>query len=665
MDFQQIFNNMTEEQRREFAQMFEQPQNRRQDFQDWIKQRCPLMNKMMEDVFRDNDEERDTRIRLILGKIQAGKTSFMTCYAMSNMVIRRRANIVIVMNANKHAEQFENACLDLFKDYERFRGDPVGYKLVLAGNRSKSTREDMLEVLGGDNGGIIVCLGNGAQLQTVLSIIREIQDEGERVCFDLFVDEADDYFNKPPTTVYDENLERIKLLSRKKFCVTATALSLVFSDKEMVNKLTFEIPIHPNYVGIDKINFFPLPHNRRPDLRKHGVENYFETDPYARDFYIDLGHAPKPLTQPIMILHKVSRFKDHHREFIHTFSTDPELRDRWTVISYNGDGCIVYSDCLRSLRVEVVVRQARKRVLKETGREVDIDSGDVCGNTGIHVFEKAPLRNVLTYLRLHTLVSHILIVSGDMADRGINFVCSEYRWHLTDLYYMSMSENTTEPSRIQAMRCCCIFPDDGIIPRVHAHPNDIIRIRASYEMQEHLFKQMLSMEEECVMNDEYRNVPVKQSWVDKAKKFGRQRPTFNVKLSDREFDARFNDEKKDEVKDEKDEKDEKEDEVKQEKEDENDGKYTVFEEDNLSGFIQKLLVREIISQLIEHQKINEKVSRPQVIKYLLDLGLPQLTKRSAIEGNLEKMPGRKTNDPNKKGLLYWKESGRLYIQLNM
>ena len=434
------------------------------------------------------------------------------------------------MNGKKHAEQFENAMLKLYRDYSAFCGRFVPeFKVVLAGGTTKGVKSDINEVLS-ENNGVIICLGNGSQLKNVMDQITQL-DEVE---FDLFVDEADDYFDKPAHTIYDTYLEQLKEFARKKFCVTATALSLVFSEKEMINRLTFEIPKHPNYIGIEQIDFVELPHVNHINLN-NGLINYFDADPNVREFYLNLGRQAPYRTQPIICLHKTTRFVDQHTEFINTFSTDNEFKHKWTVITFNGDGVTLYSDSLRGIKVEIEVRIAKRNKINEVGKEIAV--GDMHANTGVHVFEKAPLRNVLKYLRHHTVVTHILIVSGDLASRGINFVDAEYKWHLSHMYYISPSESTLETHRIQAMRCCGVFEPDGIIPKVYAYASDIIRIKAAYDIQKHLFEQMLNMKNECIMNDVYVQVGVKKSLASKVK-LSRHKYKLNV-ISDQAFNRKY------------------------------------------------------------------------------------------------------------------------------
>ncbi len=207
-------------------------------FCKWIQHESPIMKDILSDIYNDTPEQPDTNIRLLLGEVQMGKTSCMTAYMLSNIVLRKRANVIVVMNNNSQAEQFQHSCLDLFQRYSTEVGLDLNYKLVLAGGHLKSTQEKIKNIFKNNNG-VILCLGNGSQIRNVLEQINELQEADNNICFDLFVDEADDYFDKPETTIYSVELEKLKLISRKKICVTATAMSLVFSDKELRNKLTW------------------------------------------------------------------------------------------------------------------------------------------------------------------------------------------------------------------------------------------------------------------------------------------------------------------------------------------------------------------------------------------------------------------------------------------
>jgi hypothetical protein len=238
------------------------------------------------------------------------------------------------------------------------------------------------------------------------------------------------------------------------------------------------------------------------------------------------------------VLHKVTRFKEQHEGLVHSFSTLSTLRDNWTVLTYNGDGIYLYSDGLRNKSISI--RYPSSGLNKtETGQGIKFVNSesviDKYAHTGIHLFTQAPLRYVLSYLKSGIdmpVPSHVLIVAGDLANRGINFVDSEYNWHLSHMYYMA-SATSDAAIRLQAMRVCGVFDNDGIVPEVWTRRVDIRYIIGFYKAQQELFDKL--RKRDCVMNTEYKNVPVREQWVKGVKMCGKHKYHFNTK-PDKYFD---------------------------------------------------------------------------------------------------------------------------------
>lgn len=485
----------------------------------------------------DDVVAKDQECRIVLGDVQSGKTSYMKIYSLANLVMHKGANIIVVMNGEKHGEQILNGCTETSSDYKKFLKIQAGdeYPIVQAGGPLSEKKKKKIKKILEKGNGTIICLGNGAQLSTVNGLIKMMMRRGKTPHFDLFVDEADDYFDKPETTLYYTEFQKLKQIAWKKFCVTATAVPLLFSPDEFSSKYISRIPRDPDYIGISDLEFVELPHRARVSAKKK-TDNYFEADPYSIEHYIELGREEPFQTQPIISLLNVSRFKLHHSEFIKMFSTHPELKEVWTVLTLNGDGIYLYSPFLRGEKITI---EEKGSVLYE-GQEIDIDTTDACTDTGVHIFEDAPLRSVLGYLRdrwspypyaARYPMNHILIVSGDMASRGLNFVDSSYHWHLSHMYYMSKNSKSKNEQVIQAMRCCGVFRHDGerkIIPKVYSLKEDINKIQAAYRFQQRVFDEMLGKKEDVVMNEEVTKIPQPSSDLKKLGQFGRRKnPKFN------------------------------------------------------------------------------------------------------------------------------------------
>ena len=85
-----------------------------------------------------------------------------------------------------------------------------------------------------------------------------------------------------------------------------------------------------------------------------------------------------------------------------------------------------------------------------------------------------------------TRVTHIAIIAGELADRGISFVSSEYHWHPTSMYYVPSAGATVSHIIQAAGRLCGNFDDD--IP---------LQLFAPSETLENL-KRGINLQEDCL-----------------------------------------------------------------------------------------------------------------------------------------------------------------------
>jgi len=150
----------------------------------------------------------------------------------------------------------------------------------------------------------------------------------------------------------------------------------------------------------------------KPGKKYRGIEslkvNYITDSKVIYDSILQKDHA--------VLLHTVTKLKKKQYSIFEELSNDyPDL----TLVVYNGDG--------------ITVRCNQKTSL----------------------FKNHSISEVLQLLKNQ---SHISIISGHLASRGISFVSSDYSVHLTDQYFIP-SQNAHGENILQSLRILGCYPD--------------------------------------------------------------------------------------------------------------------------------------------------------------------------------------------------------------
>jgi hypothetical protein len=148
--------------------------------------------------------------------------------------------------------------------------------------------------------------------------------------------------------------------------------------------------------------------------------------------------------------------KNDHEQLIKAFSIS-ELSDTWIAISYNGEGIWVSSPKI-SGDIKIITGKDKKgKDVVVTGKLVTKRGYE---GLGIINFPKLSINNILQYIKDEIReVGNIVIASGRLASRGINFTSTDYKWHLTH-QVLYMSKMSTNQDLVQSIRLCGCYNDD-------------------------------------------------------------------------------------------------------------------------------------------------------------------------------------------------------------
>ena len=282
---------------------------------------------------------------------------------------------------------------------------------------------------------VLVLMANTTQLSTFAKVAVDNKFHD----FTLFIDEADALMN---TIHQNKEISVFNMMhiifnqSKLAFLISATSYANLFKDGTSPSRF-IKVRQHPDYKGIEDVEFELL-----PVFTKSKKGTIFEKSPGLYNVLRTLSHRTVYDNHPTILLTKCTHLVMHQNEFIETISTTKDWNERWAAIGYNGTGIMLYHHSFAKLE----------------SMTIDGVNGVKNGDKGIFTFKGIGIMKTLTYLREHggkDVFSRIVVISGHLASRCINFMDKDYRWHLTD-EYLDPSSTMNCTDLIQSLRICGI-----------------------------------------------------------------------------------------------------------------------------------------------------------------------------------------------------------------
>lgn len=424
-------------------------------FCDFLKKKMEKRNGEIKEEFEEDEDEdtdyiyefgKEDYIRIskiknqkkfvIKGLVQSGKTEYMICL-MLYMLTMKKSIVLVLRNIEDDKFQFSKRFKEFKKKYSEKYSELKS--IFLIDNILKSSKKMLTE-----GPKIFLCLDNVSNIKKVNEFLLK---SGER--YVTIFDEAD--FVDSGKGIKSKHYEILKMRSSKIFWVSATIMdmlskedgicgdNIIFltpSDKDnykgiINNKIDINIIPDGKYVGDVKEDLFEFNPYFDIFLDNYKMQNTFNEHP--RICLVNISHCIEPLIKA------QKRISETHPEF--------------SVIVYNSSG--------------LVFQKGSNRILGE-----DIK----CEN----------ISSFLQYLKNNGGVqsnSHIIILSGYMAGRGISFVSEDYGWHLTD-EYLVVSKSADEPELIQKVRLQGIYKDNIPLTLYTTKDVNIDLIKATIRIEE-------------------------------------------------------------------------------------------------------------------------------------------------------------------------------------
>jgi hypothetical protein len=360
--------------------------------------------------------------------IQAGKTKTMLAYILLGIVSNLKT-IVVVRNINEDCSQFLDASSKLLKRHAAYFKTVLNYDAKEKCVDVKNIKQWVFDY----NTNILVVMANTSQLKTLHKNLDRMKD-----CkFILFIDEADQLLHTAESVItkadmnVKESMKELVAQSKCTYLISATNYNNYFNSGIYVNHI-IKVPKHPNYRGINDIIFEDL---EMPTNVKDA--SILKKSPRLVDVIDNLSTRVLYSNHPTVLLAKCSNLVSHQDEIITFISNSVEYAELWDGIVFNGNGITLYSH----------------KFIDQTNLTID-NTTSTRVKPGVFKFKNIGIMKALSFFKTFDS-KRIIITSGMLAGRCINFMDDEYDWHITD-EYIHPSNTATVDNMIQSLRICGI-----------------------------------------------------------------------------------------------------------------------------------------------------------------------------------------------------------------
>jgi hypothetical protein len=353
---------------------------------------------------------------------------------------------------------------------------------------------------------IVLALSNSIQLQklTKMTIKYELYNT-----FIVFIDEVD-YIDTEIGDKKSQLIEELKLFSRHVYGISATVTDPILQE-DLFNGTVKILKPMSIYKNINNIKWYKIPEITVEKNLKYQTKSIFKKEPYLKQF-LDKFNEWKPVFvkeyqdyHPVIYLIKCTRLiKD-------MYEIQDYIKEKYntTCIVYNGDG----------LRIYIPSGKFKNLIASPSG----------------YYHYKGSIAQAIGYLKIdggYKKYPKILIISGDLASRGISFVSDDYGkclenntlgWHIIGEYFNCV-KNLKQPELLQALRLCGNIKDN-IELRMYTTENlknDIIK---AYDLAELFMKKglELSFSKKLPVRDILMEIEIPSEKMIKGRKIARNK----------------------------------------------------------------------------------------------------------------------------------------------
>ena len=413
---------------------------------------------------------------IILGLVQSGKTNEIIGIIQFCVVYLKIPIIVLIQNRTSGYKQLEARIKDFSDKLDYYN---IKTRYVKTGLTKRSSK--LIFDYNNPCADVIICLSNYKQLQKMVDNIENtsVLSKSKIAPYILIMDEYDDHIKTRQDETNIENYKvvekSIKYLIEKSYInvgVTATLLACMLTDNETTVDDIFQLNPSENYVGYNskQIKIIDIKENIIDANNKRilhilnisdilqQIDNSIETST-TKDYSITL----------INITDNTKKHDEIFEEIQNEF-TD------WCAVLFNSSGdsikCSLPTEIFSDKKFIVgtyVDKKYPNKIIEINQSKIKISVTDECyqymPKDKQYVyrysisFQNYSISEIITHLFTYT--NKIAIISGRMACRGISFVTTDFKKHITDMIYVpSGSSHLTR--NVQDMRIYGNYPDDNI-----------------------------------------------------------------------------------------------------------------------------------------------------------------------------------------------------------
>jgi hypothetical protein len=356
----------------------------------------------------------------LVGHVQSGKTNEEINYCYSSI---NNGYPVIFLVRNIRADQLQLSMR--ISQFNETIDTPLKVKILSHGSVEQIAKS--MEI-----NSIIIVLCNRIQLKKMKEVLKIYKGE-----YNVCIDEVDfSIKSKNNQSESDVVLSQIKKGANHILGATATPIAVFTTQREMSKVI--KLKPDKRYHGIESLNV-------------NYVNNCVTNNPQYDTPTINKIYSSLLKKDSAFLLHSVTKKRKNHLSLLWFVS---ELFPTFTYIIYNGDG------------IQVLCKKrdpehfAKNRSVNKYGQNILKYHLLKKNNYFIHFFENYSISEVLQLLVNDPFYNHthISIISGHLASRGVSFVSSDYSLHLTDQYF-NAGPQTHGESYLQSLRILGCYND--------------------------------------------------------------------------------------------------------------------------------------------------------------------------------------------------------------
>lgn len=385
----------------------------------------------------------DDKYFLIIGEMQEGKTKRIQCICLAHVVHTPCSVLVLLDNSVDGSTQIKDRSETFVEEHRAFaegEGQTIEYLYV-----GKAKEEELVDAFSGKTKKMIVGLANAHQMKKITKALDQVDTPKFACC----IDEADAIVCGDEGAAFRAQIPKVLEKAGRVYAVTATSFDLLFTQEQLDSANVIVMQQSGIYKGIRQIQKHNLSDKA---VAANGRNPLWENDYQLQDylsFYADKNvygrHLGPSSTQPMPIISliKNSHLNSKQEELAQLIQEDEVLGKTWSTVIYNGKGVTISHPGVTRMEIKGI-----KGVKKETGIS----------------FPSLSIKHALQYFydlrEQGGHVSHIAMISGDLADRGISFVSENYKWHINHMYYIPAKSASVSSLLQAAGRLCGKFDDD-------------------------------------------------------------------------------------------------------------------------------------------------------------------------------------------------------------